>query len=74
MLFSDSDELVVPTSRTKLAAVAVGAIAFVVLGGWLLLRDLSTIVIRLVGALSVGFYEGICSAFYVLCSEFSSSA
>jgi len=36
--FSDGDELIVPTSRGKLVAAALGSIAFVAVGGWLLRR------------------------------------
>lgn len=63
-MFSDSGELIVPTSRTKLALVALGGIAFVAVGMWLLGRAQSPVLHRVIGALSVAFF-GLCAVYAI---------
>ena len=59
-MFSESDELVIPASRLKLLALALGAAGFVLAGGWMILMGSGrSVVIPVVGAASVVFF-GMC--------------
>jgi hypothetical protein len=62
-VFSPSNELVVPTSRAKLVAMAVGSATFVVTGAWLLSRAAERgPVFAAVGMSAVAFF-GLCGIY-----------
>jgi hypothetical protein len=56
-VFSDSHELIVPASRTKLVALALGAAGFVLAGVWMMvIVAKGSVFITMVGAFSVVFF------------------
>lgn len=59
-MFSDSHELIVPTSRLKLVAMALGSLAFVLVGAFLLISGRNATI----GTLSVSFF-GFCGVYAV---------
>jgi hypothetical protein len=64
-VFSESDELIVPTSRGKLTAIAVGALVFVAVSAWMVfLGQRESLLLVVIGASSVVFF-GSCGAYAI---------
>lgn len=64
-MFSASDELIVPASRVKLVATALGATGFVVAGAWLLLLAREKgVVFAVIGLATVAFF-GLCGLYAI---------
>ena len=62
-MLSTANELVIPASRSKLVAVAIGSALFVALGGWMLsLARQEGLVVGAIGLAAVTFF-GVCGAY-----------